>query len=254
VYVDGSPAPVLEATAAELVGRDGSGFGSSLNFGTPERGGNLSAPIPYRSSVKVTWDGPTTHGGKDVAGRDPALEHSADSALWYNINFRRFGADTEVVSFTRSTTSSSAGALDRVNRHLGRPAATGAAPETRSAEERLEAGGVIRHRLEGPGAIRRLRVRVSGEDAVAALHRTMLVLTFDGQETARVPVAQFFGNGESESGENPYNEGGDYLRRVDADGDLTSYWVMPFRDTAEVQVSNGSDQAVSVAVEVDAGD
>ncbi len=254
VYVDGSETPVLEATALDLVGRDASGFGPSLNFGTPERGGNLYAPIPYRSGIKVTWDGPTTHGGKDVAGRDPALGHSADSALWYNLNFRRFESDAEVASFTRSTAAEAGEALERANRHLSRPAVTDAAPEPLSAEERLEAGGVIRHRLEGPAAIRRLRVSVFGEDPVAAIHGATLVLIFDGQETARLPVAQFFGNGESESRENPWNEGGDYMRSIDASGDMTSYWVMPFRDAAEVQVVNESGQVASVSLDVDAGD
>ena len=254
VYLDGSPTPVLEASAVDLVGRDGSGFGPSLNFGTPERGGNLYAPIPYRSGIKITWDGPTTHGGKDVASRDPALKHSTENALWYNINFRRFRAGTNVASFERSAVAGSREALERANRHLAGLGVTARAPRKLSAQERLKEGGVVARRIAGPGAIRRLRVKISGEDQLAALHETTLVLTFDGRETARVPVAQFFGNGESESEENPYNEGGDSTRRVDANEGMTSYWVMPFRGAAEVEVLNESGQSVDVVLEVDAGD
>jgi hypothetical protein len=254
VHLDGSPTPVLEASAVDLVGGDRSGFGPSLNFGTPERGGNLYAPIPYRSGIKVTWDGPTTHGGKDVASRDPALKHSAASALWYNINFRRFREGTNVASLAPSTAAEARESLERVNQSLGRPEVTAAAPKKRWAEERLERGGAVSHRFVGPGAIRRLRVKVSGDDQVSALHGTTLVLTFDGQETTRVPVAQFFGNGDSEDAKNPYNEGGDFARRVDASEGMTAYWVMPFQDEAEVRILNESDQAVDAVLEVDVGD
>jgi hypothetical protein len=253
VYLDGASTPAIEASAVDLVGGDNSGFGSALNFGTPERGGNLYAPIPYRSAIKITWDGPTTHGGKDVASRDPKLKHSTESALWYNINYRRFGAGTDVTSFTRSDAADWGEALGRVNRHLSRPALGQRATETLSAKERLDDGSVVAHRIAGPAVIRRVKVRVSGEDPVAALRDTTLVLTFDGRETARVPVAEFFGNGESASREDPYNEGGDSARQVVATGEMTSYWVMPFRESAEVQLVNESGQPVNVALAVDVG-
>jgi hypothetical protein len=181
------------------------------------------------------------------------MKHSTEHALWYNINFRRFETGTDVTSYSRSDPADARTALERVNRLLARPAAGQRGTLRRSADERLEDGGVVARRFTGPGAIRRVRVKVSGDDPVAALRRTALVLRFDGQETARVPVGQFFGNGESESAENPYNEGGDAARSVGAGGDMTSYWVMPFREAAEVALSNESGQRVSVVLDVDVG-
>lgn len=250
VYLDGSEEPVIQKSAVDLLGADRSGFGPALNFGTPERGGNLYAPVPFRSRVLVTWDGPTTHGGKDVASRDPSLEHSAEAALWYNINFRRFGAGREVVSLRSGDAAAHRETLEALGHALAEPGPVGAPGESLIERGRLAPGDRLVHEIPGPGAIRFLKVNVEGADTVAALRDVALVLAFDGQQTARLPVGQFFGNGLSEGPENPLNEGGDYLRQVGPGGDLTSRWVMPFAEGAEVALENGGRDAVDAHLEV----
>ncbi len=254
IYIDGATTPTVEATAEQLVGGDNMGFGPGLNFETPEKGGNLYGPLPYQKRVLITWDGPTTHGDAHVALRDPSLKNSIESALWYNINYRKLPKGAEVDSYDSSDLSAHQTALDRVNEVLSNPAATGSIELRHKASQELAHGQSIAHSIASAGAIRRVRVSVSGEDQLAALSKVHLVLAFDGQETARVPVGEFFGNGLCDSADNPYNEGGDYMRSVAADGSMTSFWVMPFAQTAKVRLENQSGQAVQADLEVDSGE
>ncbi len=254
VYVDGSTTPAIEATAEQLVGGDSFGFGPGLNFETPETGGNLYGPIPYQKSVLVTWDGPSTHGDAHVALRDPSKKNSVDNAVWYNISYRSLADDADVDSYDATDLQARQRALDVVNKLLGTQTVTGSITHRHKDQRELAHGQVLNYSFDGPGAVRRLRVQVSGKDQVAALADVYLALVFDGQTTARIPVGEFFGNGMSESAENPYNEGSDYMRSVAADGSMTSYWVMPFERSAEVQLVNGSGQPVSINLEVDTGE
>ena len=254
IYIDGATTPAIEATAEELVGGDNLGFGPGLNFETPEKGGNLYGPIPYQDSILVTWDGPSTHDHAHVALRDPGADNSVANALWYNINYRKLLGGTQVDSYDSNDLARHRDALDRANEVLASPPVSGSSSQEHQDWQELADGQLIEHSIQGPGAIRKLQVALSGDDLALALDEVELVLVFDGEVTARVPVGQFFGNGWSENSKNPYNEGGDYMRNVAADGRMTSYWVMPFERSAEIRLQNHSGSPVRVELEIDSGD
>ena len=96
--------------------------------------------------------------------------------------------------------------------------------------------------LAGPGAIRRLVVQLQAENTELATRQTVLSATFDGAAALWCPVGDFFGSGV---GVNPFK---DWWREVTADGQLASYWVMPYQRDAAVQVRNAGPQPVTVSL------
>ena len=251
IYLDGEL--VIEDTMIRLLGGDNNGFGNELNFHTPLRMGNLYLPLPYAESIKITWDGPLTHRGKvNIAA--PGAGFSVANATWYNINYKKLAPSTKVQTFSKADLQKYASELKATNAMLATPSVTGHVDQKHVAsDEVISNGQALRHSISGSGAIRRLKVNISGADQVAALRDTYIELVFDGIRTARVPAAHFFGSGESKDTSTPYNIFQDYIRKVEANGDMTCYWVMPFQESGEVRIVNESGQDVSVHLEVDSG-
>ncbi len=267
IYIDGNTNAAYTGSASNLVGGNNNGFGSQLNFGTPARGGNTYGPITYSSGVKVTWDGPATHGGFANINEyvnNGGTAHNTGNALWYNINYRKYEPGTAVESYTGAATATYASQLGNANNQLAANAVQGHVGSTDTqTNQSIGNGAALTRNYTAPSgagngqAIREITLKLNGGTGAqqrAALAGTFVELTFDGQETARVPIDQFFGNGWSESNSNVYNEGGDYFRSVAQDGTLTSRWVMPYQNDAQVRIVNESGQAVNVDLEVKTGD
>ena len=268
-----SESPDFTLTANDLTGRNGVsnalGFDTGLNYATPLRGGNSYGPITYQHGVKVTWDGPTTHNAKGVHANilDQALAGSNNisfsNAVWYNINYRKYEPGTVVEDFSTNSTSTYASELSQVNARLISPATHGHVGTTDTvSNQQITNGGTLARNYAADGgtngqAIREISLNFNGEntpDHAAALANTFVELIFDGQTTARIPIGQFFGNGFSSVSGGDYNDGGDYFRSVGSDQQMTARWVMPFQNSAEVKLINGSGQAVEVDLEVKTGD
>jgi hypothetical protein len=240
VYIDGSTTPVIDKTINELVNRTGnsSGFGNTLSFHTPLVGGNLHAPIPYGTSAMVTWS-----------------NAKLDTDLWYHVDYRKYDSGKSITSYRSSDQTTYATQLTNANTTLATAQVTGhIGNRYQSGSQVLNDGDAVTHQLTGPGAIRRLKVNISGADQIAALNHTYVELTFDGQRTAYVPVNQFYGNGDSQNASNLYNEFEDVFRRVESNGDMTAVWVMPYRSNSQVRLVNKSGQIVTATLEVDSGD
>ncbi|MBN1421378.1 MAG: DUF2961 domain-containing protein, partial [Planctomycetes bacterium] len=106
----------------------------------------------------------------------------------------------------------------------------------------LEPGGSMEAKLEGPAAIRMLRVRLDAEDLPQALRSTVLSIAFDGEETVWCPAGDFFGSGV---GLNPYR---DWFRDVDRSGLLTAWWVMPFERSCVIRLHNLGEREVDATL------
>lgn len=252
IYLDGNL--IITDSMNDLLGGNNNGFGDSLNFSTPNIAGDFYAPLPYSSSIKITWDGPLTHNNQ-VNIAQPGATFSINNATWYCINYRRLAPGTSVTTFSNADKTTYAADLAATNAALATPAVSGNVNANHVDNGNvLSNGQSVSHTISGTGAIRRLMVNVSGANQVTALTNTFVELIFDGNRTARVPVGHFFGNGESDSTANPYNDYSDYWRRVDeSTGDMTCYWVMPFQTTGRVNIVNESGQDVTVDLEIDSG-
>jgi hypothetical protein len=84
--------------------------------------------------------------------------------------------------------------------------------------------------------------RVAPSDAI--LRDARIRITFDGQRTVDSPLGEFFGSGLGE-----YEVGSLFsAMQTSEDGSYYSWWPMPFKEGAKVELYNGSDQ------EIEAGD
>ncbi|MEA1952107.1 MAG: glycoside hydrolase family 172 protein [Planctomycetota bacterium] len=79
-----------------------------------------------------------------------------------------------------------------------------------------------------------------------ALRSTVLVFEFDGEQTVWCPMGDFFGGGV---GVNPFTG---WYRKVEKDGQMTCWWIMPFKESCTIRVKNlGKQPVTAVDVAID---
>ena len=227
VYLDGSEKPLFAATTFDLMG--GSAVcGAPFSFScsgcaqVPERcGRNLILPIPYAKSCKITYE--------------PAEK---DNSFWYNVETRTYAADVPVTTLTAAELAACSNRLASVGSALLADPADAASPE--SFDGTIAPGRTLVRTGKGlrGAAIRRLAMRVKGEDA---LERVLVEFDFDGVRAIRMPLGAFFGTGPWAT--TPYRT---RLSSVRDGGLLESRLVMPMRESYEMRIVNGTDAPVTV--------
>ncbi|MCU0963044.1 MAG: DUF2961 domain-containing protein, partial [Pirellulaceae bacterium] len=227
-YLDGNPQPAIEGPAASVLdggalctGPLSEGVSPQTPYG--QRGHNLYLPIPYARHCKITYE-------TDVLMDEGARQ---GEALYYQINYRTYGAETKVESF----------AVEQLKQHADKLAAV---------QERLVRSGVDPHDtwsklsltgslapgkarvlvIDRPGAVRRLQVKVSAANLPQALRSTVLAIEFDKQAAVWCPLEAFFGCGYLA---HPYRS---WYTEVTSDGLMQSYWVMPFARQCRIHLIN----------------
>ncbi|MGE4285651.1 MAG: DUF2961 domain-containing protein [Phycisphaerae bacterium] len=221
VYLDGSDEPVISGRAAELIGGDAL-LGPPLSEET-SRGRNLYLPIPYQKHCKITYDGPNARETKDFADN-----------LYYNINYLTYAEGTTVETFTMDGFRANAALIKATQKKLLEPKASQCAVEKSIDGVKAQLAGGESQSIEigGPAAISCLKIRISAEDMPQAMRSTIIRAEFDGEETVWAPVGEFFGTG---NGLNPFKG---WWREAGADGWMSCYWPMPFREKARVSFVN----------------
>jgi hypothetical protein len=217
IYVDHGINPALEAPMTALLSGQVAPFLPPF-AGTTARGGNLEFPLPFREHVKVTWEGA---GG------------------FYQVTYRKYADPaTEIRSFDLSSFDPETLDLTRVGlaptAQADGPAADNAVLTASSPELAVAASS-------SGEEIVALQIRPSLVDS-ASLRGSVLSLRFDGLETVRAPLGDFFGAGP---GLIPHTT---LPLEGSADGTLIARFVMPFRQTAvaRVDATPGLEAAVTV--------
>jgi hypothetical protein len=238
IYLDGSPTPVLEYRALDLLQ-------GTFNPGTPlmttqpcyeanKFGGTVSyLPIPYARNCKVTWEEPD--GGP------------ATPTVCYQINYRAYAAGSPVETLSTDVLARAAGAIRRTNRLLSAPPAfVGGALQT--VDQTLPSGQSSSLSLpSGPAAVREFSVRLTVEDGkqiAQAMRSTVISAEFDGEQTIWCPLGDFFGAGPGLSVVQSW------YRDVSADGQMVCRWVMPYAKAATITFHNLSGRPVGVQAEI----
>jgi hypothetical protein len=257
IYIDGAETPAVEADAYELL--TGQGFvPKPLAFECGKGGGenpgglNLYLPIPYRRRCKMTYDGAS-------AGVKPG--ETRGFGFWYNAEYRTYAPGTRVRGFSMADFERAHRKVDRVAALLspaGKPEGMSwrsdagvengeGVSRTTGLEKTVQPGGRVSALLPaGPAAIHFLRMRLGRSDE-ETLRSTILRIAFDGKETVRCPVGDFFGSGQ---GLNPFSN---WRQSVEADGTLTCLWTMPYRRTARLTVINEGAAGVPVSLRAATG-
>ena len=246
-YIDGEEKPFWEADhTGALIGQN-KAIGTPLSQRSVDRdslntnygaqpGHNLFAPIPFAKHIKITTD---------VAKGD------AGKGFWYNINYRLYDANVNVESFSKETPAKYSKLLQKTNQQLS--GFMELSPlSARSQNERkvnsnsfsLAPAASKLINLQQPGAIKSLCLSLKASNINDAIKNTRIQIDFDGKTTVDVPVGFFFGCGDK------LMTAKDWYRKIDANGNMSCYWVMPFRKNAVIRILNKGDQTIIGNLEV----
>ncbi len=186
-------------------------------------------PVPFAKRLRIEYRG-------DLRERH-----------FYHVALRRYEAGVSVRSMPSELDEV---ALDTVRGVLGALRTPPKPAGTRVALRfELRPGRHVVHACDGPGAVRRLRLRVEAPTEPpardAALRGVVLRMHFDGASVAQVeaPLGDFFG---AAPGVIPY---GSQPMRVAPDGTMTCDFVMPFRARAAIELENTTQSPVTVVGE-----
>jgi hypothetical protein len=239
LYVDGADEPALEAEMAELLSGQLPPFIPPLGQVTG-RGYSLFFPFPYRERCLITVD--------SIAGKDP-FSGQPLSKLYYQIGYRSYAPAqrANVRPFSEDEIARAPATLRRVATVLRDGLAPPSPPATsRFPKTTVDPGHPWQTTIVAPtggGAITCLKL-VTGERAPEKLRSTVLSMQFDGEETVRAPLIDFFGTG-------PAWRAHDTLPLiVGADGTLVARFRMPFRQQAIVSLSRDAPGALVVSGEI----
>lgn len=256
IFIDDDPLPALEAPMGALL--DGRVEPFDPPFGqVTALGHSLYFPFPFRKRCLVTLD--------SIDSIDPFSGRTVDK-LYYQIGYRVYaGARPEQVRpFSAAEVLRAHPALERVAAALtaGRPLEPeppfDAASTTATVERTLvdsthssvttvgvppplrggHAGAARPKGSPAGGILRTLRLSTPERDP-ARLRATTLTITFDGEETVRAPLSDFFGSGP---GWNPYQS---LPLTVGADGTLACRFRMPFHSRAIVTIARAAPAAAA---------
>lgn len=239
-YIDGADQPVIQGNAPEII----SGgvlapepLSASVSEETDyrQRGHNLYLPIPYAKGCKVTIECDSIRIEEDR--RIPSI--------YYNIGYRAYTKDVKVESFSQEV-------LEKVKNTVEDVCACLLDPEkpeickTVDKSARLEPSEKVTLSLvEKQSAICGIQLKLQTPDATnQVLRSVVLAASFDGDNTVWVPAGDFFGTGYRIL---PFNT---FYTQVSPGGELSSSWIMPFRDSAKIEFINYGVQPVEVEVNV----
>ena len=230
IYIDGEKRPAIAMPMKRLLGGEPP-VGEPLS-GIRSRGANCYLPIPYARHCKVTADDP--------------------KGLYYQINYRTYRQSTAVESFTNSFFDKHIELIRRVNARLSepqRPFCDAQADRQHWMKSRTLMPGqtleLIDDRAPTYGAVVELSFQVKAARLDDALRECLITCAFDGRETVRCPLGDFFG---SAPGANAYASFPIVVEEKDGVAVMACWWVMPYARSAAVAVHNLARQHIDLHV------
>ena len=217
IYVDDFSKPAIEVSMEQLLTGDDVRFPDPFAY-VAARGHNFYFPVPFSECLRVTTDA------------------EKDEKHYYHVNVRRYEDGTTVESWSDETHEAARTTIQQAAETLRR-ARNGTRPEgvgTRNATPVTIAAPT------GGGVIRRISVETSA--TANQLRQAVLSIRFDGNETVRTPLGDFFGTGPG------IQEHHTLALSTDDSGRMTSYFPMPFADSTTIDVE-GLDVEVEWEVE-----
>lgn len=185
-------------------------------------GSSCYLPLPFAKGLKITLE-----------------EEVVPNKNYYQIEYRRYAEGVEVESFRPELVATYATEIAAAENALNeKPALTA----TSSKKMTLDKGGVDYLTLpKGSKAVHQLTINTSRYDG-ESMRRLIVVGEFDGVQTIWCPLSDFATAGMGV----PRSEC--HYVKYDASGDLTLWWVMPYRKSARIGIINLGDEVVDVEI------
>jgi hypothetical protein len=229
IFIDDDVNPAVEAPMDKLLSGQIAPFTPPFGQVTA-MGYSLYFPFPYKKHCVVTVD--------SIVSIDPFSGQPVDK-LYFQIGTRRYHADALASSgakfraFSHAEVDRAQPTIARVGEELRHPAGDfGAIASGAVLDERHPFKKVIRA-PSGGGVLTDFVLNTAERDPVV-LRTTVLSISFDGEETVRAPLVDFFGTGP---GWNPYAA---LPLSVGPDGSLHCRFPMPFRREAVIKVERAT--------------
>ena len=199
-----------------------------------EKGGtSLHYPLPYSKSLKIT------------------IDSGSDFGFAYHIGYRTYETGTDVRTFTITEANQLASQADKTAEALKNPPEWSDGEEVATLVRLKKDEAVVLNMPKGSKAIRHLTIKVGGFNSTQqkTLMRGLVVkMKFDGKQTVWAPLGDFSGGGI----------GGfmvdSWYMTADGRGKCEWRFVMPYRETAEIEVLNTSNVDTDVEIRAKVSD
>jgi hypothetical protein len=240
IYLDGDTLPVIQGTPFDILSGNkivGEPLASSVSKLTryERRGHNLYFPIAYAKSCKVTYE------SERLSPEDFGAKKNSE-CVYYNINYRTYQPSAKVITFApgdllkyQTLIRSVQGKLSAMDRGLKPYKLT-----TIKLSGSISSGESNSFTIEGSNAIREISMKIEAFDKAQALRSLVMEIIFDGERTVWVPVGDFFGVAYKQVYTNTW-----YLN-CSKDGQMRSYWVMPFARSCRIVFHNFGDETIDI--------
>jgi hypothetical protein len=242
IYIDSMETPVIEGNVLEILSGNilaPEPLASSVSPETDyqQRGHNLYLPIPYGNRCKITYE-------CDVVRFE---NNRWRPSIYYNINYRTYKPGTQVESFSVEVLERAKPVIEQTAKQLLDIKETKDI-SVEKAETIGENSSLTVDISEKGKAISKISVQLKAENLNQALRSTVLSVSFDETETVWIPAGDFFGTGYQVFPVETWNT------KVDENGLMESFWLMPFRKIAKVQLINYGSQPVDAEIKVETRD
>ena len=234
VYLDGETSPTIDTTLGEFYGLTGGGYQQFVAPFVQVSGGGASAyfPIPFQTSVRVETD--------YVEGSYPVQRN------YYHIEAALFQPGTTVETYDGTLTPEQQAQCDQVADLLdnagANPGSTGASVTTLANVVVGSGQALTLLQLDQAGVIREIHLTPTSPSDIQ-IDSTRLRVTWDGagEPAIDVSLGEFFGVGRERVSYASLPVG------ADAGDNWYSYWPMPFRHAATVELVNNSAEDLALA-------
>ncbi|HSO87711.1 MAG TPA: glycoside hydrolase family 172 protein [Draconibacterium sp.] len=238
IYIDNSETPLVEGNILDIL--SGSylapePLASSVSPETDyqQRGHNLYLPIPYSQHCKITYE-------CDAVKFE---NNNWRPSIYYNIGYRTYDPKVEVESFTMDVLNRAKSSIQETAKKL-LTADDSVGIEIKKSETLAENGIISTEFKEKGKAVSKIAVKLDAENINQALRSMVISISFDGKETVWIPAGEFFGTGYQIHTSQTWNS------KVDENGLLEAFWLMPFKESANIKLINYGNQTVNAELSV----
>ncbi|MBX3271072.1 MAG: DUF2961 domain-containing protein [Sandaracinaceae bacterium] len=220
IYVDDFDTPAIEVSMATLLSEAHPDFGAPFGY-VVARGANLYFPIPFARRMRITTD-----------------EGEVSPGLYYIVNYRLYEGAVDVEPWSPAAMAGAREAIEAARATLTDPEGL-----VRGERRAVPLPGTIMAPSASGGVIRELTVHAPTATE-EALRAAVLAIAFDGEETIRTPVGDFFGTGPGLNGLSTLA-----LATFPATGRFVSRLPMPFAREARVEIEGALDATVEIVLD-----